>query len=169
MINFPENLNVALQNLPSGAFLTTKVDNKVNVMTIGWGTVGVYWRRPVFSIIIRDTRYTKKLLDESHEFTVSMPLDKSMADALGYCGTKCGKDVDKIKELKLKLADAKTTKTPVILCHSAVFECKNILYSQKIDLPALDSDLKNQFYANDRSGTFYYGEISDCYEIGENQ
>ena len=31
-----------------GILLTTKVGDKVNSMTIGWGTIGIIWERPVF-------------------------------------------------------------------------------------------------------------------------
>ena len=34
--------------LPKGILLTTKCGEEVNTMTIGWGTIGIDWSRPVF-------------------------------------------------------------------------------------------------------------------------
>ena len=46
---------------PAGILLTTAADGKVNTMTIGWGTIGVDWSRPVFIAYVRESRYTKQL------------------------------------------------------------------------------------------------------------
>ena len=47
---------------PAGILLTTAADGKVNTMTIGWGTIGVDWSRPVFIAYVRESRYTKEML-----------------------------------------------------------------------------------------------------------
>ena len=39
-----------LKALPGGLLLTTKADDKVNSMVIGWGTFGINWSRPVFAV-----------------------------------------------------------------------------------------------------------------------
>ena len=34
-----------------------------NVMAIGWGTIGWVWGRPIFSVLVRPSRYTYKLME----------------------------------------------------------------------------------------------------------
>ena len=67
-----------------------------NGMTISWGGVGELWNRDVVFAFIRPQRYTKELMDKSDYFTVSF-FDKGKKDALKICGTKSGKDCDKMK------------------------------------------------------------------------
>ena len=43
-----------------------------NVMAIGWGTMGIIWRRPIFMVLVRPSRYTYKLIEETGEFTVNI-------------------------------------------------------------------------------------------------
>ena len=59
------------QAMRKGLLLTTKAKNMVNTMTIGWGKLGIEWNRPVFIAYVRETRYTKQLLEENGEFTVT--------------------------------------------------------------------------------------------------
>ena len=63
-----------MKNIGKGALLTTKADGQVNTMTIGWGQIGVIWSKPVFTVLVRESRHTKGLLDKSGEFTVNVPL-----------------------------------------------------------------------------------------------
>jgi flavin reductase (DIM6/NTAB) family NADH-FMN oxidoreductase RutF len=63
-------------------------------------------------------------LDDMHkEFVVNYPcLDQ--ADAALICGTKSGRDGDKIKLAGLKLADSKAVQVPTIEGVTVAFECK---------------------------------------------
>ena len=40
-----------------GILLTTKIGDKVNSMTIGWGTLCIIWEKPVFVAYVRQQRY----------------------------------------------------------------------------------------------------------------
>ena len=93
-IPFDQYAPQVLQQLPKGAFLTVSHGGRDNTMTIGWGSLGVIWGKPVFSVLVRPSRYTYGLLEASGEFTVSVPLT-DMAKALGVCGSKSGRDLDK--------------------------------------------------------------------------
>ncbi|MFH1081419.1 MAG: flavin reductase family protein, partial [Pseudomonadota bacterium] len=42
-----------------------------NVMTIGWGSLGITWKRPVFTVLVRHSRFTYHMLEESGEFSVN--------------------------------------------------------------------------------------------------
>ena len=56
--------------LPGGILLTTKGATGVNTMTIGWGTLGIEWGKPICTVFVRESRFTKGLLDKNPEFTI---------------------------------------------------------------------------------------------------
>jgi len=165
MNNFTEYLNEAMANLTKkGAFLTTADGDNVNTMTISWGNVGFEWRMPIFVTMVRETRFSKSYLDKSNEFTITIPLDDSMKSALATCGTKSGRDMDKIKECSLEVADSKSIKTPIIkIDNSIVIECK-VVYKNELDINKMSDSVK-EFYKTDSIHTMYYGEIVDIYKI----
>ena len=57
-----------------GILLTTKADGQVNTMTIGWGTLGIQWGKPIFIVFVRESRHTKAMLEKNGEFTINVPL-----------------------------------------------------------------------------------------------
>ena len=93
------------QSMKKGILLTTAKDGQVNTMTIGWGTIGVDWSKPVFQVYVRECRHTKSMLDEAQEFTINVPMEKNdkVKEILAFCGTKSGRDTDKIRDLGLTL------------------------------------------------------------------
>ena len=80
--------------LPKGILLTTKRGEEVNSMTIGWGTMGVDWSLPMFIVYVRESRYTKQLLEENGEFTINVPMGDVDKNILSVCGTKSGRDMN---------------------------------------------------------------------------
>lgn len=82
-------------------FLITVLDGeKVNMMTAAWGSVGIMWNKPIFNIVVRNTRYTYDLLKNATSFTCSF-FSHKYKDELTYCGRHSGRDVDKAKETGL--------------------------------------------------------------------
>lgn len=151
----------ALEILSKGAFLTTADGDRTNTMTIGWGSIGFAWRKPVFSVLVRPSRYTYDIIEKSGEFTVTIPLE-NMQQALGICGTKSGRDMDKFAAAGIKTAPGKAVKTPVIDCAGIHYECK-IIYKQAM-LPAnADPEVTTSCYATGDFHTIYYGEIVAVY------
>jgi flavin reductase (DIM6/NTAB) family NADH-FMN oxidoreductase RutF len=56
----------------NGAFLVAlDANGKPNPMTIGWGQVGIVWSRPMFTALVRTSRYTYGCLRSSDSFTAS--------------------------------------------------------------------------------------------------
>ncbi|GAA0738000.1 flavin reductase family protein [Clostridium oceanicum] len=164
-VNYTQNMEEAIKSISTrGAFLTSKADGKVNTMTIGWGSIGYSWRKPIFTALIRESRFTKHFVDKSNEFTISVPLDDNMKKELAFCGSKSGRDYDKIKECSLKLKEGNKVETPVISDCKMHYECK-VLYKQEMDLNLLDEDVKNQAYKDGDIHTIYYAEIVDCYSL----
>ena len=150
----------AMQQIKKGAFLTVKAGEKVNTMTIGWATIGFVWRKPVFMIAVRDSRHTFGLLEATDNFTVSVP-GGDMKDAVMFCGTKSGRDVDKFAELGLKTREGQKVASPVIDTPGLHFECR-IVFKSAMDPADLAPDLDGLYPEKDYH-TLYYGEILACY------
>ena len=75
----------------------------VNTMTASWGGMGFLWRKPVAFIFIRPQRYTFTLTEQSERLSLSF-LGEEYRDALNLCGTKSGRDCDKLAEANLSCA-----------------------------------------------------------------
>ena len=158
------------KSMKKGVLLTTKSGDTVNTMTIGWGKIGIEWNKAVFIAYVRETRYTKQLLEQSGEFTVNIPVGEVDSRILGYCGSKSGRDTDKIKDLGLTLVDSDVVQVPGIQELPLTLECK-VIYSQKQDLSRLPQAVTDRFYPVVGKEDFrdyhiaYYGEIVNAYQI----
>ena len=161
-----------LEALPKGILLTSKAGDRVNSMTIGWGTLGIEWSTPIFVAFIREHRFTRELLDKNPEFTVNIPFGEFNKKILGVCGSKCGRDHNKITEAGLTLVDSEVISVPAVKELPLTLECK-IVYQQKQELPAIIEDYRTKFYPQDVDGAAvganrdahvaYYGEIVSAY------
>lgn len=162
-MNFVENLEEGMKWLHTqGAFLTVKNGDEVNTMTISWGSIGFQWSRPVFMALVRKSRYTHEFLEKAKDFTVSIPLNKDLKEALQYCGSKSGRAVDKIKECNLTLKESNKVTTPIIVDAELHYECK-ILYNQPVIPNLLEDEIKKSVYSDNDYHTLYFGEIVDTY------
>ena len=159
-----------LEQVGTAALVTTKADGEVNTMTIGWGTLGVEWAKPIFTVFVRQSRHTKTLLDKNGEFTINVPLKGTdRKQALGYCGRMSGRDVDKIRQLDLHLEEPQVISVPGIKEFPITLECR-VIYKQDQDLSLLDEDKRLRYYAPETPNdgdyhTAYYGEVLAAYII----
>ena len=152
--------------MPQGILLTTAAEGKVNTMTIGWGTMGIEWGKPIFVAYVRDSRYTMQMLGKNPEFTINVPMGQVDKKILGYCGTKSGRDTDKIADLGLTLEPGEAVSVPGIKELPLTLECK-VLYRQRQDSSALPMDIIQRYYPgeeHDRHVAFY-AEIVSAYII----
>ena len=168
-INVFEYAQSICQALPKGILLTTCCGNEVNTMTIGWGTIGIDWSRPVFIAFVRETRYTKEMLEKNAEFTVNIPYGDVDSNILKICGTKSGRDINKIQELGLTIEEPLHISVPGIQELPLTLECK-VIYKQKQDLSALPENILERYYPADQDGFrdyhyAYYAEIVGAYII----
>lgn len=155
--------------MKKGILVTAKSKDQVNPMTIGWGTLGIEWNRPVFVAYIRDSRHTRKMLDESGEFTVNIPVGDVDKNILAFCGSKSGADVDKVKELGLTLEEPEKISVPGIRELPLTLECK-VLFRNEQDESRLPEDIRQRYYSAINARDYhiaYYGEIVNAYLITE--
>lgn len=141
-----------------GAFLTAGGAGQENVMTVGWGMFGVMWYKRILVVPVRESRYTKELIDKNGEFGVSVPKSGEFLKELGFCGNKSGRDVDKFEAAKLVKRKANKINTCLVDSCEKYYECKLIC---KVPLTAdiLPEDIKKSAYARPDYHVLYLGEI----------
>lgn len=140
--------------------LTAGTKEKFNTMTIGWGTVGYIWSKPIAEVLVRPSRYTYEFVEQEDYFTISF-FGKDYRKEMGLCGSKSGRDIDKVAE---------TGFTPIVENNKIAFEearmvlvCKKI-YQHNLDKNTFrDENSSTTFYADGDWHVVYYGEIVEAY------
>jgi len=153
-----------LNKLPSCGLLVSGSQDKPNVMTVGWGTIGMMWGKPVITVPVRVSRYSHGLMDSNKEFTMCFPKQDELVEEVKICGSKSARDFDKFEKTGLKLIPSKTVKIGNISQCNIIIECRKVA---KVDMPTstlTDDRLLNQWYPNGNPHTIFYAEILDAYE-----
>lgn len=114
LIDVLDYAGIILNAVKKGVLLTAKAGDKINSMTISWGTLGIEWAVPIFTAFVREHRYTREILDEANSFTVNIPLKGADRKILGYMGTKSGRETNKIEDMGLTLVPSEKIDTPAI-------------------------------------------------------
>jgi flavin reductase (DIM6/NTAB) family NADH-FMN oxidoreductase RutF len=164
-VNYLSVAEEVMQQIKSkGAFLVAKSKGgeKINVMTIGWAAIGYMWRKPIMTLMVRESRFTHHIIEKASSFTVSIPTD-DLKEVLNFCGTKSGRDFDKFKECNLTIVPAQKVDTPIINISGFHYECK-IVCKSEINPDFLCKEYRESFYADNDCHTFYFGEIVACYK-----
>lgn len=140
------------------ALLTAGTKLNANPMTISWGGVGVMWGKNVVFVFVRDSRYTKELLDKTDFFSLTF-LDSTYRASLGYCGSHSGRDGSKWEEAALTMGLRHGI--PYVDEGNLVLLCKKMSATRITEESFLDPELKNSWYQNDDMHTMYIAEIID--------
>lgn len=85
--------------------ITAGTKEECNTMTASWGGLGVLWGKPVATVYIRPQRYTLEFVEREDTFTLCF-FGEAYRKALALCGSKSGRDVDKVKECGFTVATA---------------------------------------------------------------
>lgn len=163
-----------IKSIPKGVLVTAKVGDKVNPMTIGWGTYGTQWGKEIFVVFVRISRYTRELLDQNPEFTINIPLGEVDKEIIKVCGRESGRDIDKVDKLGLTLEESKEISVPGIKELPLTLECK-IVYRQEQVVDWIDKKYVEKYYPiSEVSGErepgadahiAYYGEVVNAYIV----
>ena len=81
--------------------VTSGSKEKFNTMTASWGGIGWLWNKPVAFVFIRPERYTYEFIEKSDYLTLSF-LGEANKKVHAICGSKSGRDMDKVKATGLK-------------------------------------------------------------------
>ena len=136
-------------------------DGNPNVMTIGWGTMGSIWARPVFIVLVRPSRHTYSRLEQVGDFTVNVP-PRELAAAVSHCGTVSGRDHDKLGEMHLTPVPSREVRPPIIQECVVHYECRT-LHRNDVVPDALVQAVREEFYAAGDFHRVYFGEIVAAY------
>ncbi|MGA2269690.1 MAG: flavin reductase family protein [Bryobacteraceae bacterium] len=142
--------------------VTAGADGKPNVMTVGWGTIGSIWSRPVFLVLIRPSRYSYTRLEESAgDFTVNVA-PRELAEAVAHCGAVSGRDHDKFVEKHLTPVRSRQVHAPIIRECVIHYECRT-LHRNDLAPDTLAQAVQDEFYAQGDYHRVYFGEIVAVY------
>lgn len=176
-INIFDYAGEIFKALPRGILLTTEAEDCINAMTIGWGTIGIEWGVPIFTAYIRKSRFSYELIERTGEFTICAPYGDNKDSAqvnkiIGICGSKSGRDLDKLAKVGATVIDADIVRPPAIKELPLTVECRVVYQTEEI-VKNISSNFK-KFYpeikTDDGEITFdshvaYYGEILKSYII----
>ena len=118
-----------------------------NTMTASWGGVGIMWGKPVATAYIRPQRYTFEFIEKGDYYTQSF-FDEEYRDALKFCGSKSGRDYDKVKETGLTPVIDDETGAVYFKEAKVVFICKK-MYSQFLKEESALTEEVTKWYKGD--------------------
>ena len=149
-------INNIFDEFDSGLVLVTAGNkDKFNTMTIGWGSIGTLWSKPICNVYVKGNRYTHEFMESNEYFTVSF-FSKDYETDMAILGTKSGRDIDKVSLSSL---------TPIKEDNYVYFkEAKYTLLLKKIykhdfDVSKIPQDIKDKYYKNEPPHTMYVGEV----------
>ena len=175
-IDVIEYLPTIMTELKKGVLVNTKNGDKVNSMTIAWGQVGIEWVKMFFTIYVRHGRFTHEQIENTKEFTVSVPIERTpeIAKKIAYIGSRSGRDINKLADCNLTLVDGIEVNSPAIKEIPLTLECK-VIYQQEQEIDNIPKEIKDICYpqdvpssnpmANKDFHTVYYGEIVNAYIV----
>ena len=139
--------------------ITAGKKNSFNTMTAGWGGMGILWKRPVAFCVVRPTRYTYDFMEKNDFFTLCF-FDEKYKGMLTICGTKSGRDTDKIKETGLKPLE--TEEGNIYYEQSRLMlECRKIYFDDIKPQNFLENSIHELYPLKDYH-RLYVGEIKNC-------
>lgn len=137
------------------ALLTAGTIDSFNTMTVSWGGIGEFWNKDVGFVFVRPQRYTYEFIEKNDYFSLSF-FGGEYKKELGLCGSKSGRDIDKMAE---------TGFIPVNLGNTVDFEqakitvvMKKLAYQDMKPDGFLDESIMKN-YANNDFHRIYVGEI----------
>ena len=140
------------------ALLSAGSSEKLNTMTVSWGALGIIWQKPVSFIFVRPQRYTFEFLENNGYYSINF-LKEDNRKILNICGTKSGRDIDKIKETGL--IPIFNEKAPYFTQSKIAFICRK-LHGQFIDPSCFIDKNINLEYKNKDYHKIFIGEIEKC-------
>jgi len=151
-----DNFDIAARALSGpGALLMTGAQG--NPMTIGWAQLGIIWGKPVLTVLVRPSRFSHDLLEERGEFSVNI-LPLSEKKNLALCGSRSGRNTDKIALCGFHLRPGEQISVPSCEESEIIYECR-LLARQELPPEGLLTEAVKANYPQGDYHTLYHGEI----------
>lgn len=139
--------------------ITAGTPENCNTMTASWGALGVLWGAPMAIAYIRPQRYTKQFVDDNDCFTLCF-FSEDYREQLKLCGSKSGRDIDKVKECGFTVAAAEEGNAPYFEQADMVLVCRKRM-AVPMDPAVMPENVKEKWYTGDYH-TMYWGEIVEA-------
>ena len=139
--------------------ITAGTVDHCNTMTASWGGLGVIWGSPAATCYIRPQRYTKEFVDREEYFTLTF-FGEEYRKALQLCGSRSGREVDKVKECGFTVRAAECG-APYFEEAELVLVCRK-RFAQPMDPANIPQNVKDKFYPEQDYHTLYIGEIVEA-------
>lgn len=165
-ISYLDAIQTTTEHLQHGGVFLTVGGKTPNTMTIGWGSVGCVWSRPVFMVLVRPQRHSFEMLKAAGEFTVSVPTKNPLKRELAFAGTQSGRDFNKFVGHGITAAPAQVVGAPIVRECGIHFECKTLL-TQDMTPDRMDPSIIDFTYRAADFHTMFFGEILRCYTTDE--
>ena len=140
--------------------ITAGDQRNFNTMTASWGTMGILWHLPVAFCFVRPHRYTFEFMEASDFYTLCF-LEDQYRDILQFCGTRSGRDVDKVAETGLVPLTTETGNIYYEQC-KLVLECRKLYSDWLTEESFMVQNLTGKNYPKKDFHKFYIGEIISC-------
>jgi len=131
--------------------------SRFNVMTVAWGGFGVFWSRPVVWVAVRPSRYTYEFMENHPGFTLSA-FPESFQPKLSLCGSKSGREIDKVKAYGLSPIPSAHVEAPGFEEAELIVECRKIHFENLNPDHFLDKRIEDN-YNGSNYHRVYTGEI----------
>ena len=155
-IKFDEIKKELLEKLKKDfALVTAGTEKDLNTMTVSWGAFGELWSKDIATIYIRESRHTLKYLEKEEYFTITF-YGKEYKKELLLCGTKSGKDIDKVKETGFTTM---YDKAPFFKEANIVLICKKVSKTDFKNIEIYDKSIINDNYSDNDYHYAYNGII----------
>ena len=135
---------------------TAGTEGNYNTMTCSWGHLGCLWNLPTAICYVRPQRYTREFIDREDRYTLCF-FPEQYKKALGYLGTKSGRDEDKVAAVGL---------TPVhgdgytyFAEASLVLVCRKLYRAPVLEEGFVDKAVLEDCYPQRDFHDLYVGEI----------
>jgi len=158
-IDFADYFREFTTALGSDGALIVSLDEsgKPNIMTIGWGLLGIVWGLPMCTVLVRPSRYSYSCLEATGDFTCNLPYPEQAHEAL-LCGTQSGRDIEKFAECGFTPLPSQTVKSPGIAECGLIIECDIVQKNDVVPEHFAPKVIQSSYPGGDFHRV-YYGEI----------
>ena len=112
---------------------------------------------------VMTSRYTYGCMEATGDFTVCVP-GEELSDDVVFCGTRSGRDYDKLAECGFTPTKSMHVKSPGIAQCEAIYECRIVQRNDVVPenlLPEIDQSA----YASGDYHRVYFGEVLASYRM----
>ena len=140
----------------TGVFVTCGLYTP-NIMVAHWGTFGKMWGKQIFTLPVRSTKYSYRIISQTESFALNVPA-RDMRTEISLCDTISGFKCNKFETLGLHPKRARSIDSYVLGECGLIAEFKVIAV---IDPENIESKIDGLF-ASKRPHSLF---IADCYKL----